>query len=488
MRRFSSSVLAALGLAIGAQSMAAAQTTSPTGETVWDLRQCIDYAVKNNLQLRQAGLGVEQAAVDVQQARANQLPSLNAGGSHGFNNGFFLDPVRNQIQNTQIWAGNVSLQSSVTVFNGLQVQNTIKRNKLDYEASQYDKEKAENDIKLNVVTAYMQILLNQELLRTAQERQNLSRIQLERTQKLFNAGSVPESNVLELNAQLASDELNSITAQNNIELAELRLIQLMNLENTDQRNFAIVAPEIEAPDQSVIGFEAQDVYERAEDVMPEIKRAQLRVQSAAKTIDIARGGYYPSLNLVGSISTRYSSGSNRFLVGQPVAVRRQIGFVDGTNQPVFAETFVTETTPRDYPYFNQLNDNIGQYIGVSLNIPILNGFRVRNNVQLSRIGLRNAELNTAIAKNDLRLIIAQSYTDAIAAQKRYVAAKSQLEAIEQTYRNAEIRLDNGLINNVDFNVVRNNLVKAQSDIIQAKYEFVFKVKILEFYQGKTLSL
>ncbi len=485
MRRFSSSVLATLGLVLGASTFMSAQTTTGS-ETVWSLQQCVDHAVKNNLQIIQSGLSVEQAAIDVNQSRANQLPTVNGSASHGFNNGFFLDPVRNQIQNTQIWSGNVGVNSSVNLFSGLQTHNTIKRNRLEYQASQLDQQKVKNDVTLNVVTAYMNVLLNQEILKTNQERLTLTQSQLERTEKLFRAGSVPESNVLDLNAQIASDELNIINAQNNIELAELRLIQLLNLTNANPANFSIVVPEIPNPDQSVIGFNAEDVYATASDRMPEILRTRLRIQSATRNIEIARGAYYPSLSLVGSVSTRYSSGNSLISFGN-TTVGRPIGFID----PAMSQELILYSPQQNevkYPYFDQLQDNVGQFIGINLNVPIFNGFRVRNNVQLSKIGLRNAEISSDIAKNELKQTIAQAYTDAVGAQKRFVAARKQLEAFEQAYKNAEIRLNNGLINNVDFNVARNNLVKAQSDIIQAKYDYTFKLKILDFYQGKTITL
>ncbi|ALJ00578.1 TolC family protein [Rufibacter tibetensis] len=488
MRRFSSKFLSTLGLVIGCHTFTLAQTGT-SAEAVWSLEQCVEHAAKNNLQIRQSGLSIEQATIDVNQARADQLPQINGSGSHGFNNGFFLDPVRNQIQNTQIWSGNVGVNGSVNLYSGLQTHNTIKRNRLEVQASQLDQQKVQNDVTLNVVTAYMNILLNQEILKTNQERLNLTQSQLERTQKLFKAGSVPESNVLDLSAQMASDELNIITAQNNIELAELQLIQLLNLTNSNPANFSIVIPNIPDPDQMVIAFNAEDVYATASDRMPEILRARLRIQSADKSIAIAKGGYQPRLSLVGSINTRYSSGSSLISLGNTISQRTLVGYQDeNMNQPIYIYTPSVEQTPREYPYFNQLQDNIGQYIGLNLSVPILNGFRVRNNVQLSRISLKNAEINSDIAKNELKQTIAQAYTDAIGAQKRFVAARKQLVAFEQAYKNAEIRLNNGLINNVDFNVARNNLVKAQSDIIQAKYDYTFRLKFLEFYQGKTITL
>ncbi|RNI30655.1 TolC family protein [Rufibacter latericius] len=488
MRRFSTKFLSTLGLVIGCHTISLAQTSSGT-ETVWTLQQCVDHAIKNNLQIKQSGLSVEQAVIDLKQSKTDQLPSINGSGSHSFNNGFFLDPVRNQIQNQQVWAGNLGINGSVNLYSGLQAQNTIKRNKLEYEAAQLDQQKVQNDITLNVVTVYMNVLLNQEILKTNQERLNLTKSQLERTQKLFKAGSIPESNVLELNAQIASDELNIITAQNNIELFELQLIQMLNLPDANPGNFSIEVPQIPDPDQTVIGFNAEEVFASASTRMPEILRTGLRIRSADKNIAIAKGGYHPSLSLVGSVSTRYSSGSSLFNFGNVVSQRTLVGYEDeGMSQPIYIYTPSVEQTPKDYPYFNQLQDNIGQYIGINLNVPIFNGFRVRNNVQLSRLGLRNAQINSDIAKNELKQTIAQSYTDAINAQKRFVAAKKQLEAFEQAYKNAEIRLNNGLINNVDFNVARNNLVKAQSDIIQAKYDYTFRLKFLEFYQGKTITL
>jgi outer membrane protein len=454
MRRFSSKFLSTLGLVIGCHTLSLAQTTTAT-ETVWSLQQAVQYGIKNNLQVRQQGLQVEQESLNVNLARANQLPSLNGSASYGYNFGLSNNPITFEVQNEQTRSSNFAIQASVPIFSGLQIQNTIKRNRIDLKASELDQKRAQNDLTLNIITAYMQILLNQELLKTNQERQKLTQSQLERTQRLFKAGSVPESNVLELNAQLASDELNIITAQNQIELAELQLIQLLNLENASPSDFAIEVPTIPNPDESVIAYEIQEIYESAERNMPEILSNQLRVESSLRTIDISKGALFPTLSLAGRLSTTYFY-SNLFLN------------ID--------------------PYFTQLTDNFGQFLGFNLNVPIFNGFRTRNNVQLSKIGLRNAELNTSIAKNQLRQNIMQAYTDAIGAQKRFVAAKKQLEAFEQAYKNAEIRLNNGLINNVDFNVARNNLVKAQSDIIQAKYDYTFRLKILDFYQGKPITL
>ncbi|QHL86392.1 TolC family protein [Nibribacter ruber] len=454
MRNFSSTVLATLGLVIGSYSYGQAQTATGS-ETVWTLQQAVDQGVKSNLQVLQRGLSVEEATVNLKQSRNDLLPSLNASASYGYSFGLFNDPVTYESLNAQNQSSNYSVSGSIPLYSGNRLQNSIKQSRLNQQASVLDVEKVKNDVTLDVVQAYMQILLNQELLKTNQERLNLTKLQVERTEKLFKAGSVPESNLLDLNAQMASDELNIITAQNQIELAELNLIQLLNLKEANTATFAIETPSLPDPDQSVIAFNSQQVFEAALERMPEIKSSLLRIQSAQKQLDITRGNYLPTLSLSGNISSRYSK---------------------------------TNLFPDQDPYSQQIRDNFGQFIGLNLNIPIFNSFRVRNNVQLSKVYLNNARINSEIAQNQLNYTIAQAYTDAIGAQKRFVAAKKQLVAFEQAFKNAEIRLNNGLINNVDFNVARNNLVKAQSDIIQAKYDYTFKLKILEFYQGKTITL
>jgi len=469
----------ALSVGIGAGSPALAQTT----KTVWTLQECIEYALQNNLQVKQAGFTSQNVQIILKQAKNNLLPAINGSTGYGWSFGRSIDPTENRFVNQQISSNNFNLSGSVPLFNGLQLQNTIKRNRLENEAALSDVEQTKNDVVLNVVAAYTQILFSDELLQNARLQLNTSQQQLERTQKLFKAGSVAESNVFEINSQVATDELSIINAQNQKDIAELNLIQLLDLRNL--KDFEVVKPDIKDPDQDVIMIDAGEVYAASQQQMPQVKSVDLRVNSALKDIDIARGAYYPRLSLSGSIATNYSSAfQQQVLLNTPRF--QTIGFVNGDQaQPVLYPIYYEQTS---YSFFNQLTDNQGKSIFINLSIPIFNGFQVRNNVSRAIINHKLAVLNTEVVRNQLRTSIQQSFADAVAAQQKFIATKKQLAALELTYRNTEIKFNNGLVNTTDFNVARNNFTRAQSDLITAKYDYTFKLKILDFYQGKPLAL
>ena len=460
-----------------------ARAQSEGGSNRWTLQKSIDYALEHNLQLKLNALNTEVARINASDARSALLPSLGANASQNFNFGRSIDPFENTFVNETIRSNNFSLSADVTLFAGMQLQNSIKQNRLSLEASQAELERAKNDMILNLITAYMQILFNDELLTTSKLVLNNTQQQLERTQKLYRAGSVAETNVLEIEAQIAADELSVLNAQNNKDIAELNLMQLLDIQ--DKTNFEIEKPALQDPDQSVINFNAESVYENAQQTKPEIKAAELRIKSAIKGVDVARGAYYPRLSLSGLVSSGYSS--SRLI---PIGVSsedRQIGQVDVNGQayPIF--TTVSQPTYGTYAFSDQFKDNFSQAISLNLNIPIFNRFQARNNVARSVVNLKQAEVNAQVERNQLRQRIQQAYADATASQKKFVAAKKQLDAFEKSFRNAEIRFNNGIMNNTDFSVAKNNFTKAQSDIIQAKYDYIFKLKILDFYQDKPIT-
>jgi len=437
----------------------ATPTLAQTTKTTWTLQECVDYGVKSNLQIKQAELNGDLANVNLRQVRGNILPSVNASTSYSLNFGLNNDPTTGTLVNNENQANNVSVNANVPIFSGFQLRNSIKQNKLNIDATRSDIEKAKNDIILNIVSAYLQIILSDELLQTAQLQLATSQEQASRTQKLFKAGSVAESNVFEINSQIASDEVNIVNAQNDKDIAELNLIQLLNLQQV--KDFEVVKLEVRDPDEEVINFDAEDVYAQAQQRMPEIRSADTRVNSALVGVNVARGALYPQLSLGGSFSTSYFS-------------LNKIRIIDiGVTEP--------------YTYFTQLLDNRGGGFFLNLSIPIFNGFSARNGVQQATINHQNAILNTEIVRNQLRQTIQQSYADAAAAQKRFIATKRQLAALELTFRNAQIRFNNGIINPTDFNVARNNFIRSQSDLIQAKYQYTFRLKVLEFYQGKPIT-
>ena len=473
----------ALLLGLTAGFPAWAQTT----KTTWTLQECVDYGLQNNLQLKQSGLNSELAQVTARQARNNILPTINGGANYSYNFGLNNDPTTGVLVNQNTQANNYSLNASVPLFSGFQLRNSIKQGQLDFQANVSDVEKAKNDVILNIVSAYLQIILSAELLEAAKLQLASSQEQAERTKKLFQAGSVAENNVFEINSQIATDEVNIINAQNDQEIARLNLVQLMNLQQV--KVFNVIKPDIKDPDEDVIDFNADNVFDIALQRMPEIKSADIRVNSALVGIQISRGALYPQLSLGGNFNTNFFNlNKTRILDAGQEQMRSQIiGFVNGDENFPVSRLVPTPITER-YTYFTQLADNRGGGVFLNLNIPIFNGFSARNQIIRSEINHRNAVLNAGITRNQLRQTIQQSYADAVAAQKRFIATKRQLAALELTYRNAQIRFNNGVLNATDFNVARNNFTRAQLDLIQAKFQYTFRLKILDFYQGKSISL
>jgi outer membrane protein len=482
MNRISKKIIVVAALVVAGYLPAQAQSE---GGNRWSLQKAIDYALANNLQVKLSALNTEVARISRKEAVANQYPSLTGNASENFNSGRSIDPFTNNFVNQTIWSNNFSLNSNVTLFSGMQLRNNVQQSRINLQASEADLAKAKNDMILNLVQAYMQVLFNDELLTTAKLNLSTSQSQAERTQKLYKAGSVAETNLLEINAQVASDELNVITAQNNKDIAELNLMQLLDLQ--DKKNFEVEKPLLPDPDQTAIGFNAESVYETAQQTQPEIKASELRVRSAMKGVDVARGAYYPRLFLNGSISSGYSSARQL----TTVSGFRYDQFVFSQNPDGSSPTVVYTPSPKlvssDYNFGNQVNDNISYFLSLNLSIPIFNRFQARYGVQRSQINARSAELNLQLEKNNLRQKVEQAYADAQASQKKFVAAKKQLESFEKAFKNAEIRFNNGILNSTDFNVSKNNYIKAQSDIIQAKYDYTFKLKILDFYQGKPIT-
>ncbi|WP_400190875.1 TolC family protein [Hymenobacter sp. B81] len=500
-RLASSLLLATLGLHLpaGAQNAptaapaAAVPQAAPTGP--WSLPQAVEYALQNNLTVRQSQLTAQVNDALLRQSRLQRLPTANASASQTWNYGTNVDPLTFTFQNQTTRANNLSANAQLNLFSGFQVRNTIRRNTLDYEASLLDIEQARNDLSVNVASAYLQLLLGEELVRTNQARISSAQQQIERTEKLLRAGSVAESNLLDSQAQLATDEVNLVTAQNQRDLARLQLTQLLNLDAQRAAGFQVLVPNLPDPDEMPpLDEDVTGTFATAQSTQPQVRAADLRVQSALRGVEVARGAYYPRLTFGASIFSGYSSARiGRKLTGDslvvpagfiyqitPTGPQQVQGLFAGVNQPRF------ETLSEGFG--SQVKNNLGKQLSFNLSIPILNGWQARTNVERSTIGVKQAELSAEQTRLQLRQTIQQAYADALAAQRRYAANKRQTEALTTAYRNAEIRFNNGLMNGTDFNIAKNNLTAAESGMIQAKYEYLFRRKILDFYQGKPLSL
>lgn len=459
-------------------------------DTAWTYSECLDYALENNLLVKRGELDVEMDQVNLKQSKADMFPTFNLGGGYGINWGRSIDPTTNLFISQRIQSAGIQSGSSVTVIGGLQKLNTIKQNKLNLEASVSDLQDSKNDVILNVVTFYTNVIFNQELLETAELQLGTTTQQLGRTEKLVEAGSLAISEVLDLRSQKASNELEVINAENSLNLALLSLKQVMQMPASEALD--VVVPEMEAEDYGFLALSATDIYQTAELTQPGIKSADLGVQSSILGEKIARGALYPSLNLGYNMFTNYSDALDPFTkrdgtFGPPGEIV-DAGFITGdptqtitlfTPNPNFIEV--------DNGVWDQFSDNFSRSLNFSISVPVFNGLAMRSGMQRATINRAQAEINAREVRNQLRQIIETAYNDAIAASKAFEASQKQVEALEESFRVTEKRYNLGAVNFVDYQIVQNNLFTAKSDLVRTKYDYIFKTKILDFYQGNPIE-
>lgn len=463
---------------LGATQIVHAQDT-------WTLQKCIDQALANNIQVKQSELNVASAESNYEQTKAGALPSVNAFASHGYNWGQTIDPFTNQFATNQVQSNSFSLSSSVTLFSGGQTYHNMQRARLDNEASKLDVKQMKNDISMTVATTYLNVLFNEELVTVAKNQVEISRQQVERIKKLVDAGQVARGNLLDMEAQLANDELALVNNENSLAISYLNLAQVMMLTPAEAANLQIARPPMDNVNGAMISVSADEVYTAAINTMPEVKSSEVRIMSSERSLKASQGGRYPRLSASLSYGTGYSGAAQEFIGFGNTTGNDTIGFNAITFEPVVSPRF--DPLYADKPFSDQLTDNVNTSLNFQLNIPIFNGYQTKNNVQLAKINLENSRLNLESTKNTLRINIEQAYADAQAALKRYNASQRSVTALEESFKYSRIRYEQKMINTVDFNDAKNKLAAAQSDLVQAKYDYIFKTKILDFYQGKPLS-
>ncbi len=455
----------------------------------WNLQECIDQAWEKNLTLQQSKLTVQDREVNLKQSKADLLPTLNAGGNYGFNWGRGIDPTTNLFINQRVAFTGYSASTGVTLFSGFQKQNTIKQGILDLNASKKDLDDARNDIALNVASLYLNVIFNKELLSNNRTQLASTQQQLERTKALVEAGSLPYSNLLNLQSQLATNEVNVVNAENNLNISLLNLKQALLIPASEP--FDIVIPDLEVDPQAIAAINVEEIYKTSLAIQPDIKSADLNVESAAKGEAIAKGGLYPTVSIRGSLGSNYSDAVDRErdIVDGTVDQIVPIGFVENTNEVVLSEVTRPNVIGVDegYSVSEQFSDNFNQQLSLQLSIPIFNGLTTRSNIQRSKIQKQRAEIDARQTRQTLRQVIEQAYYDAFAASKNYDASLKQVEALEESFRIASQQYNLGVINFVDYQIAENDLYQAKSDLVRNKYDFIFKTKILDFYQGKSLT-
>ncbi|MTI30152.1 TolC family protein [Xanthovirga aplysinae] len=416
----------------------------------WNLQQCIDYALENNLTVRRGELSVQQNKVAVTQAKASLLPSASISSSYYKNYG--LSPsADNTLRNVNTNSIGLSGSSSITVFNGFQLINSIRQSNTNLEGARQDLEKAKNDIRLQVVNAFLNIIFNKEMVKNANFQLQSTAKQLEQIEKLYQAGAKAESDLMEIQAQFANNEYQLVNAKNSTTMALLELKQ--SLQIPASADFDIEVPEILLTPYSLEGSNPENIYMLAEKIQPQIKSADLGVESAKLGKKIAFGAYLPRLSFGANISTNYY-----------------------------------EAEGVDIPFRTQFKNNQGKSIGLNLSVPLLNGLSTRSSVQRATLNTQIAKITATEQRNTLRQTIERAYTDALAASSSYQAALKRTESLEEVFRVMEEKYSLGAVNSVDYQVASNNLFAAQTDLVKSKFEYIFKLKLLDFYQGKDITL
>ncbi|MFN5346154.1 MAG: TolC family protein [Bacteroidota bacterium] len=449
----------------------------------WTLQECVDYAVQHNLTVKQQFIATVSQENTVNQSFYSFFPTLNASGSGSFNWGRSVDPFSYTFTNAEIKSINPSLSSSVTIFNGFQLQNTLKQSKLNFMAGQNDLKKIQNDISLSVVSAYLQYLYTKEQLKLTQGRVSESQKQRDRVKAMTDAGVMTQGNLLDSESQLANEELNNITAENQNTIARLSLTQLLELDSI--ADFDIVTPTVDIPTSSVMNSTADQLFQLAISHLPEIKSATFKEESALTSVSIARGSFMPRLTMFGSLSTGYSS-TTRNLDGTPQYLGFfPTGYVTASGEDVLAPAFKTNYVKT--PLSTQFDNNVTKAVGVSLSIPIFNGFSSRYRVSNAKLNLLSAETSLQQTKNTVFKSVQQAVADANAAQKKYQALSKSVTALNEAYMYAEKRYNAGLTSSLEFLTATNNLTRGKVELLQAKFDLIFKIKVLDFYAGNPLA-
>ena len=456
-----------------------------TGEKV-TLQEAIDFALKNNLSIKQNNLQVEQGLNTLEQSKWAKYPTLNGGTNFNVFTGRNINPFTNGIITNTVGSNGFGLNSAVTIFDGYQTRNGIALNQLNLEASRLDLQAMKNQITLNIVVGYLNVLSQQDLLAVAQRQIEVTQTQLERTQKLVNAGSLPETNLYDIKAQLANDEVSVVNAENAIISAKLTLKQLMN--SAADRDIDVVRVEVPNPNVQPYPNSSAQVYEIAQGFLADVQAADMRVKASQKGVDIAKGLKMPVISATANINSNYTTAAENVSVTQRI-VETEAGFVNvgGTRYPVIAFVPTSSTTSEKINYFRQLTGNANNSFGVSVRIPIFNGYSTKFRLTTAQINQKQSEIQAENVRLRLRQDIDQAYVNLTNSAKRFSALGKQVSALEESFRAAESRFNVGSLNALDYSISKTNLDRARINQIQAKYDYIFRIKILDYYQNKPLS-
>ena len=444
------------------------------------IKQCVDLAIQNNLQVQQSQIQLEQSGVLRKQSKDNLLPQINATLTQGQNYGRSISNVDNSYVDQQFGQGNYGLSANLLLFNGLSLQNAIKQNSLAFDASKMDLQQQKDNITLNVILAYLTVLSNQETLDIARRQAAVDSAQVARLEIQNQEGAIPPATLYDLKGQYASDLVNVVNSDNALQTAKVNLFNVMNVPYQKDATYEMVNMNADVSD---LRNSPDSIFQNALQIIPNIKATDLRVASFEKSIAVARGKYYPSLFLYGNLNSVWNSTNTTTFQGAPIVnVTNDFVTVGAQNYAVNSPGF--ETTTQKTSFSDQLKNNRYQNFGLQLNIPILNYLSVRNSVKTAKLNYENAKVLANSSRNQLQQQVELAWQNLRSAYGQYKGYVEQVKAYGESFRTAEIRFNAGAITSVDYVIAKNNFDRSNINLSVARYAYIFRTKILEYYQGR----
>lgn len=447
---------------------------------IWTLNECINYALKKNIQLNETRLTSQSDQINYKQAKSNLYPDLSVSSqqSWSFTNPKGSSTTSSSGSQNSVSANNVSLGTSVTLFGGFQLRNELKQSRELYDASKYNIEKVKNDITLSILADYLQVIYSYKTVEISKNQVSNTQTQVEKTAKLVRAGSIPEGNLLQIQSQLASDKGAMVTYQNQLLVAKLALMQLMRMPAED--NFEVDTTGIEISGTLDSTMSSHEIYNISLGIMPEIKSAVLNTQANETGVKVAKASLYPRLSLQAALKTGYSSSSALYSY---LNRTEAIGYLQSDPTQLVMGN-VSAAQREDYPVSRQLSDNFGQLISLNLTIPVFSNNQGKYGVQRAKIALQNSKLAEQSTKDQLRMSVEQANTDLIAAIKNYAAAGDILKSAKRSFNDMQKKYNTGFASATDYIIQKNSYEQALFGLNQAKFNYIFKSKIVDFYLGK----
>lgn len=456
-------------------------TTLSHSQSKWDLQDCITYALNHNISLKQSALNNEINKNNSTQSKVAVLPSVNAGLNHVYNFGQTIDRYTNTFADSRVLSQNLYLNASVVLWSGLSQYNNIKANEYAYLSGVERLKQLENDISLNVANAYIGVIFSEEVMKISQSQYSVTLEQLERTTKLVNAGSLAKSVEYDIKAQLANEQVNVISAENNYQISMLTLVQIMNLDSVT--NFSIARPELSIQEGQLLENNVQYIYENSLKTQPSIKSNEYSILSAERSLKASKGRLSPTL----SFNASYATGTSE--LAQDVIGVRYLGYqtagITSKGDSVYVP--VSESITQKKSLQDQFVQNANKSVGLTLNVPLFNGWQNMTAVKNAKINALNARFTQDLNEQTLYKNIVQAHTNAKAALNKYNASKLSVEAATESFKYAQQKFNAGVITAFDFSTAKNRLYAAEGNLLQSKYDYVFKLKVLDYYQGKPLG-